>query len=367
VNLAIGAIRQRKARYFREKLDGRWAIRIKLTRLHITNEQGILSADDASAWVGTVSCASMSLHPEIAALVAQLTDFPPLSSATPEQNRERNRAIVAFGQDKETVESVEDRLIPGREGSINVRVYTPAAAPRAIIIYLHGGGWVIGDLETADLGARLLANRTECILVSVHYRLAPEFPFPAGLEDCYAALVWAAEHRDWLGAANAPLIVAGESAGGNLAASVAILARDRSGPPVALQILIYPATDCVLEGGSYAEQANSGLLTADDMRWFWNHYVADPLRRSDPLASPLRQKSLEGVAPALVQTAFYDPLRDEGRAYVLRLKEDGVNVSHTEYAELSHGYFNVVGFIACGRPPIEDIGKFVRERFEPQG
>jgi acetyl esterase len=309
----------------------------------------------------------MPLHPEIAALVAQLADYPPLSMATPEQNRERNRGVVALGTSKEEVRSVEDQVIPGPNGPIGVRVYTPAAAPRAIILYLHGGGWVVGDLETADLGARLLINRTECILVSVDYRLAPEFPFPAGLEDGYAALTWVAEHRRQLGVPGAPLIVAGESAGGNLAASIAILSRDRSGPPLALQILMYPVTDCDLQAGSYAEQANSGLLSTDDMRWFWSHYVADPHRRLDPLAAPLRQKSLAGLAPALVQTAFYDPLRDEGRAYVARLKVAGVPVFHTEYVDLSHGYFNVVGFIPCCRPPIDDIGGFVRERFEPQG
>lgn len=306
----------------------------------------------------------MPMHPEIIAFVAQTSVYPPIDSASPEENRERNRAITALGE-KEGVGSIEDRTIPGPCGHIPIRVYTPRARSRAVIVYFHGGGWVTGDLETADLGVRLLVNRTECVVVSVDYRLAPEHPFPAGLEDCYAALVWTAEHRPELGGAGAPLVIAGESAGGNLAASVAILARDRAGPEIALQILLYPATDADFENTSYVEQATGGLLTANDMRWFWSHYIGDSNEHLHPLASPLRQESLAGLAPALVQTAFYDPLRDEGRAYAARLEQAGVPVSHVEYPDLAHGYFNTIGILPSGLPPIEELGDFVRARFSP--
>lgn len=306
------------------------------------------------------------IHPDIAAFVAQIKDNPPMSSQTPEQNRALNRAIVAFGE-KEEVGGVEDRMIEQGGRPIPVRIYRPRTSARAILVYFHGGGFVVGDLDTADLGARILVNRTECVLVSVDYRLAPEHPYPAGLEDCYAALVWAAKHRGELCHDDAPLLVGGESAGGSLTAGVALLARDRGGPEIALQILIYPSIEPHSDRPSFTEQAKGGLLQSDDMRWYWDQYLPDPATWSDPIASPLRQDSLSGVAPALVQIAYHDPLRDEGRAYAEKLQQDGVATVHQEYADLSHGYLNVIGLIPSGMPPLDDIGTLVRARFTPIG
>ena len=238
---------------------------------------------------------------------------------------------------------VVDRTIPGPAGEIAVRIYTPEAARGAlpVLVYFHGGGFVIGGLETHDGTCRQLARGAECLVVSVDYRLAPEHPFPAAPEDCYAATVWVAEHAEEIGADPARIAVGGDSAGGNLAAVVALMGRDRKGPALRHQLLIYPVTEYSFETASYRENADGYMLTLPLMEWFWNHYLADPTQGGDELASPLRAASLADLPPATVITAEFDPLRDEGEAYARRLDEAGVKTRLTRYDGVFHGFFGM--------------------------
>jgi acetyl esterase len=240
------------------------------------------------------------------------------------------------------VGSVVDRRIPGPAGDIPVRVYTPnGTAPFPLLVYFHGGGWVLGGIDTHDGTCRSLANGAGCVVVSVDYRLAPEHRYPAAAEDCCAATQWAAAHAAELGADARRVAVGGDSAGGNLAAVVALMARDRGGPALVLQLLIYPATDARFDTASYRDNADGYLLTAADMRWFWDHYLGDSGRGAEPYASPLRAADLSGLPPALVITAEFDPLRDEGEAYAKRLEDAGVASRLSRYDGMIHGFFGM--------------------------
>jgi acetyl esterase len=247
-----------------------------------------------------------------------------------------------FPVQQQPIAKSEDRTVPGPDGEIPIRVYTPdvtdASRPLPILVYYHGGGWVIGSIETHDNTCRALANLTPCIVVSVEYRLAPEFRFPAGLEDCYAATQWVAEHGSELGGDPTRLAVGGDSAGGNLAAAVSLLARERGGPKIAYQLLIYPVTDSTNDTPSHREMGTGYGLTQDGMVYFWELYVSDPAHATDPLAAVLRA-DLAGLPPAMVITAEFDPLRDEGDAYAEKLKAAGVPVEHVAYPGQIHGFF----------------------------
>jgi acetyl esterase len=241
------------------------------------------------------------------------------------------------------VASAVDRRIPGPAGEIPVRVYTPnGTAPFPVLVYFHGGGWVIGGLETHDGVCRALADGAGCLVVSIDYRLAPEHRYPAAAEDCYAATRWTAAHAAELGADAARLAVGGDSAGGNLAAVVSLMARDRGGPPIAFQLLVYPVTDARADTSSYRDNAEGYLLTAGDMDWFWGHYLGDDRANgAEPYASPLRATDVSRLPPALVITAEFDPLRDEGEAYAAHLKEAGVAARVTRYDGMIHGFFGM--------------------------
>jgi acetyl esterase len=248
-----------------------------------------------------------------------------------------------FPVQQQPIARSEDRTVPGPDGEIPVRVYTPDAAtgasgPLPILVYYHGGGWVIGSIETHDNTCRALANLTPCIVVSVEYRLAPEFRFPAGLEDCYAATKWVAEHGAELGGDPTRLAVGGDSAGGNLAAAVSLAARDRGGPNIAYQLLIYPVTDSTNDTPSHREMGTGYGLTQDGMVYFWELYVSEPADATNPLAAVLHA-DLHGLPPAMVITAEFDPLRDEGDAYAEKLKAAGVQVEHVAYPGQIHGFF----------------------------
>ncbi len=222
-----------------------------------------------------------------------------------------------------------------------LRVLVPTDQPRGVIVYYHGGGWVIGSLDDYDKLGRLLARRTGCTVVLVDYRLAPEYRFPTAVDDSWAALRWADEHRGELAGEQAPLIVAGDSAGGNLAAIVAMRARAAAGPPIALQVLVYPVTDCDLESTSYRDPANQLMLSRDSMVWFWDHYAPDLNARLHPDAAPLRSANFADLPPAVVLTAEHDVLRDEGELYATRLMKAGVPVRHRRFAGQMHGFFNM--------------------------
>ncbi len=244
----------------------------------------------------------------------------------------------------EDVASVEDLEVPGPDGPLPVRVYRPdgAAVPAPVVVFFHGGGWVLGSIATHDATCRGLANRTGAVYVSVDYRLAPEHPYPAAPEDCYAATCWVADHAADLGVDPGRLAVAGDSAGGNLAAVVCQMARDRSGPAIAFQLLIYPVTDLDLDRWpSMEENADGPLLTREGMDWFARHYVGTLPFTGDPYAAPIRAADLSGLPPAYVATAGHDPLRDEGAGYAEALAAAGVTVGYDNFATMIHGF---VGF-----------------------
>ena len=270
--------------------------------------------------------------------------MPPLGSASVADTRKAFDGIAAFGGPIQAVARVEDRRIPGPAGEIPLRIYTPQ--PRGtlpVLVYYHGGGWVIGTFDTHDAVCRHLANRSGAIVVSVDYRMAPEHKFPAAAEDCYAATCWVASNAAALGADPKRLAVGGDSAGGNLAAVVSLMARDRGAPRIAFQLLVYPVTDYSYDTASYRENADGYLLTKDAMMWFWNHYLREPGDGANPYASPLRAASLAGLPPAMVITAEYDPLRDEGEAYARRLREAAVPVTLRRYDGIIHGFFILTG------------------------
>jgi acetyl esterase len=284
----------------------------------------------------------MALDYATKAILEQLASAggTPLHEGTPEDARALGKAFAAMAGPAPTMGRVEDHEVSVAGGTIPVRVLVPPQGARGVILYLHGGGWVIGAIDEFDTMARKLAERTSCAVVLADYRLAPEHPYPAAVDDSYAALEWAAAHLDEIaGRRDVPLIVAGDSAGGNLTAVMALRARDRNGPKIALQVLIYPVTDADFDRPSYLDPDNQLILTRDAMVWFWDHYVPDAARRTEPDASPLHAPDLGGLPPAVVLTAEHDVLRDEGEAYAERLSGAGVPVDLRRHAGQTHGFF----------------------------
>ena len=260
----------------------------------------------------------------------------PLSQWTPAQAREIYRQ-VSFGRRgadfvSEQVGSVEHRVVPGPAGDIPIRVYTPLEDRGRVLTFIHGGGWVIGDLDTHDPQARRIANAVGAVVVSVDYRRAPEHPYPAPLDDVMAALHWTAANYP-----DRPHVVGGDSAGGNLSAAAALRARDE-GPALAAQLLIYPAVDPSASMPSVAENAEGYFLTGADLIWFLAHYLPDPSMRTQPTAD-LINADLAGLPPTVIATAEFDPLRDEGDAYANRLRDAGVEVRHFPGPGQIHGFF----------------------------
>jgi acetyl esterase len=240
------------------------------------------------------------------------------------------------------VATIEDRVIPGPEGEIPVRIYAPdAPAPRPVIAFFHGGGFVICSVATHDGLARRLANAAGAVVVSVEYRLAPEARCPAAAQDCYAATQWIHEHAADLGADPDRLVVTGDSAGGNLAAVVALMAREQGGPPIRQQVLVYPVIDAACDAPSYTENAEGYFLEATGMRWFWDHYLGPDGDGAHHHASPIRAGDLSGLPPAVVITAEFDPLRDEGEAYAEALQAAGVPVTVRRYDGMIHGFVSM--------------------------
>jgi acetyl esterase len=286
----------------------------------------------------------MPLDPQAQAVLDQMATLglPAFDTLTPEQARRQMELTRAAAPPGEPVHQVEDRIIPGPEGEIPVRIYRPEGdGPLPALVYFHGGGWVIGNIQTHDAVARSLTNGAQCVVISVDYRLAPEHKFPAAAEDAYAATRWVAENAAAIGVDPARIAVGGDSAGGNLAAVVALMAKERGGPPLVYQMLIYPVTDFNLETASYQQNAEGYLLTKRSMIWFWNHYLRDESDARDPHASPLQAADLSGLPPALVITAEFDPLRDEGAAYAERLRQAGVPVVYSNYDGMIHGFFGM--------------------------
>jgi acetyl esterase len=305
----------------------------------------------------------MPLDPQSKFLLDQLAaqGGPQLHELTPVQARQAFESM-RLPVPGESVASIQDLRVPGPGGEIPVRLYAPAnaAAPSGALVYFHGGGWVIGSIETHENLCKALANRSGARVVSVDYRLAPEHRWPAAAEDCYAVTCHLAEHGAELGIDGARLAVAGDSAGGNLAAVVALLARERGGPRLRHQVLIYPVTDHDFERTSYRENGEGYFLTTDAMAWFWDHYVPDRARRNEASAAPLRAEKLAGLPPATVITAEYDPLRDEGEAYAARLREAGVATTLSRYDGQIHGFVSMLDLLDAGRRAADEIGAALR-------
>ncbi len=295
----------------------------------------------------------MSVDPVVAAILAQNAEAgaPPMSSLSPADARAAYLAMQAPALEL-TLAKVEDRTIDGPEGPIGIRIYTPEGpGPFPLHVHYHGGGWVIGDLDTHDRDCRTLAREAGCIVVAVDYRLAPEHPFPAAPEDCYAATCWAADHAESLGARSGAITVGGDSAGGNLAAVVCLIAKARGGPHIALQLLIYPVTDHDFTLPSYTENGEGYLLTLETMQWFWDLYC--PLeQRDDWRACPSKAASLEGLPEAVIMTAQYDPLRDEGHAYGDALKAAGVPVTVKCFDGMIHSFFSLAHLIPAAQDAV---------------
>ena len=231
-----------------------------------------------------------------------------------------------------------------------------------MLVYLHGGGWVLEDIEGYETLGRQLATKSGAAVVLVNYRKAPEHPFPTPVEDAWTALQWAAGNVERIAGDRVPLFVGGDSAGGNLAAVTAIRARDNGAPELAGQMLLYPATDADFSRASYLEPENQSFLTTEFMQWFWNHYVPEPAVRTHPEASPLRTDSLAGLAPALVITAEHDILRDEGEAYAARLEESGVDVKHHRWPGQMHAFFSMVNVLPASADVMDLVAGSIRTR-----
>ncbi|HEY0582892.1 MAG TPA: alpha/beta hydrolase [Chloroflexota bacterium] len=284
----------------------------------------------------------MPLVPQARALLDQLEQqgLPPFEQMTVPQAREVIAGFKDLQAEPPPIASTDDRVVDGPLGPIPVRVYTPTdAEPRPLLVYFHGGGWITGNIDIGDKPCRALAAATGGVVVSVEYRMGPEDRFPAAVDDCFAATRWAAEHAAELGAEPGRLVVIGDSAGGNLAAVVALEARDRGGPEIAYQVLIYPVTDYRFDYPSYLENGEGYLLTTEGMRWFWGNYLASAEQGRDPRAAPMRAADLSGLPPALVITGEFDPLRDEGEAYAERLSAAGVPVKRHRFDGMIHGFF----------------------------
>lgn len=287
----------------------------------------------------------MTLHPQSEAYLQFVTreHVPPIPTLSPTDARNWDMKVTLLLTKKsETVEKVQDIQVDGVDGKIPIRVYTPSVPDvPGFILYFHGGGWVLGNLDQADYPCRLLANRTGRIVVSVDYRLSPECKFPGPLEDCYAATKWVAENAGTLGGDRGRLAVCGDSAGGNLAAAVTLMAKDRAAPSIANQILIYPIVD--LSDHNYQDYPDdlSPALTRGDMTWFIKHYISRQEDLKNQYASPVLRSDLSGLPPALLITAEYDILTKQCNVYADRLRKANVQVRSAHYAGLIHGFFTL--------------------------
>jgi acetyl esterase len=293
--------------------------------------------------------------------------MPPIESMPPADARVATDAMLSAFAELPELASVEDRGIPGPAGEIPIRVYTPEArVAQPIVVFFHGGGFVIGSLNSHDGLCRTLAGRVPAIVVAVDYRLAPEHPFPAAAEDAYAAVRWVADHARELGGDPGRIAVAGDSAGGNLSAVVSVLARERGGPRITHQMLIYPVVDHSFETRSHIDNADGYLLTRPLMEWFLGHYFSGPTPRSDPRFAVLRVADLSGLPPATVLTAEFDPLRDEGESYAARLRAAGVPVSVTRYDGMIHGFLPQPALFPQAAEAIDAVAAGLRGAFGPR-
>jgi len=311
---------------------------------------------------------AVALDPQMRAMLDFANASGPmfLRAETPELARAKMQALLeARTVEPPAVYRVEDRHIPGPHGPVPVRIYTSEGRiPKGVLVFFHGGGWVLGSITTHDVLARSLANAAGCIVVSVDYRLAPEHKFPAAPEDCYAATKWVAANAASFGGDPNRVAVGGDSAGGNLATVCALMARDRGGPKLVFQLLFYPAISAANDTPSQKEFSDDGfVLSRADMEWFWAHYLNEPADAANPLACPNQANNLAGLPPVLVETASHDPLRDEGERYAEQMKEAGVRVTLTRYKGVTHGFVSFADALDQGKAGIKEAGDVLRGAF----
>lgn len=314
----------------------------------------------------------MTLDPQVRKFLDRLAaaDVPPLNQQTVGDARSQMALSTRFLGALPRVDRVQDLKIPGPGGDLAIRAITPEGAGTAllpVVSYYHGGGWVAGDLDSHENVCRALANAAGALVVSVDYRLAPENPFPAAAEDAHAAAAWLAVNAGEIGGDPSRLAVCGDSAGGNLAAAAAMMARDRGGPSIALQVLAYPITDFNFETESYRLFAEGFFLTRADMLWYWDQYAPKIEDRRHPWASPMRAEDLSGLPPALVITAGHDVLRDEGESYARKMKDSGVAVRLSRYEGMIHGFLRRYHAFDQGRVAIGEIASELRRTFGVKG
>ena len=310
----------------------------------------------------------MALDPQVQAVLDLVAKAgrPAYNSLSPKDARQLFRETrPASTPTPPEIGAVNNLLAEGPHGPIPVRVYRPvgAAADAALpaLVYFHGGGWVIGDLETHDVLCRQITAEAGVEVVNVDYRLAPEVKFPGAVDDAWAATKWVVTNAGRLGIDPQRIAVGGDSAGGNLAAVVALLARDAGGPKIAYQVLLYPVTDVSTETASYRECGDGYLLTLDSMRWFFDHYLKSPDEARDWRVSPLRATSHRDLPPALIVTAGFDPLRDEGEAYARKLRDAGVRVDYACYGGMIHGFAPMGRLIQSGNRAVSHVAASLRE------
>jgi len=294
----------------------------------------------------------MPLHPQAIDFLNYTAGQPNLHTLTPEEARAQLDGVPAAIGPGPEVESVHDVVVSVGPAEIAARVYEPKQ-PEGTVVWFHGGLWVFGGLDSHDAMCRRLANSSGCRVISIAYRLAPEHQFPLPLEDCWDALQWAASEYP-----SQPLVIGGDSAGGNLAAVCTLRARDRGGPALALQVLVYPMTDAAMETPSMVEHGDDPLLLLGrrDVAWSYGHYLPDGVDPKNPEVSPLRSPNLSNLPAAIVVTDEYDPLRDEGLAYAARLRDAGVSVIERHYADMMHVFFQLVNVLEGGNRAVEQVG-----------
>lgn len=307
----------------------------------------------------------MPVDPQIQALLDRGTGVPATHTLPVAEARRQYEARIALMAPPPAVAKVLERSIDGPEGAIRLRVYTPAdSGPFPLMMFFHGSGFVLCSLDTHDGMCRNLAAGIGCVVVSVDYRLSPEHKFPRGPDDCLAATRWAAANAAGLGIDPARVMVAGDSAGGNMAAVTALRIRDEGGPRLCGQMLLYPVTDYHTPGTpSYAENADGYGLTRDTMEWFWAHYLTSPVEAENPYASPLRARDLTGLPPAYVTSAEYDPLRDEAERYGMRLRAAGVPTEITRFPGMNHGFLFWVGVVGGADSAMAEACAWARQAF----
>ncbi|EZH66364.1 hypothetical protein DH09_10550 [Bacillaceae bacterium JMAK1] len=308
----------------------------------------------------------MALDPTVKAILEEMENqgLPGLETLSPEEARANRRIGTDDGQVVEEVKRVENLSFESEGYTIPVRVYQPeGTTPQPVLVYFHGGGWVLGDLDSHDPVCRRIANASQSTVISVEYRLAPEYPFPAAVYDCYNAVHWVREQAEALGIDHERVAVGGDSAGGNLATVVTHLLKERNEPLPVYQLLIYPSVDFTKKYPSDEKNKEGLFLTGEAMSYFRKHYLSQKEDKFNPLASPMVREDVTGLPPALIITAEYDPLRDQGEAYATRLKEAGNDVTYIDYKGMVHGFISMANLVPQGAEALTEAGRALQSRY----